>query len=86
VGNSLEERSPPSEPFSVKERAARGNFPGDLIDSMIENRIVLEKVEVLESKMRYQIEKLVRLSDETAQKVDKAVTDGALFGLVCLEA
>ncbi|KAF9567561.1 hypothetical protein CPC08DRAFT_733008 [Agrocybe pediades] len=78
VGNSLEGRSPPSEPFGTKERTARGNFPGDLVDSMIENRIVLEKAEVLESKMRYQIEKLVRLSDETSQKAEQAVVDDPL--------
>jgi U3 small nucleolar ribonucleoprotein protein LCP5 len=32
---------------------------------MVESRIVLEKVKALESKMRYQIEKLVRLAKES---------------------
>lgn len=74
VGDSLSERTPPSQPFGHKERDARGSHAGDLVDSMIENRIVLEKVEVLESKMRYQIEKLVRIADEPAQT--KTVTEG----------
>ncbi|KAF9483881.1 hypothetical protein BDN70DRAFT_798866 [Pholiota conissans] len=76
VGDSLGERSPPGHPFGAKERDARGSHAGDLVDSMIENRIVLEKVEVLESKMRYQIEKLVRIADEPAQT--KTVTDDPL--------
>lgn len=76
LGKTLTERAPP-ESFGSKERNARGSNPGDLIDSMIENRIVLEKVEVLESKMRYQIEKLVRIADEPAQ--DTKVIEGQSF-------
>ncbi|KAF8154091.1 hypothetical protein B0H34DRAFT_720258 [Crassisporium funariophilum] len=67
VGSSLTDRSPPSQPFSTKDRDARGNQSGDLIDSMIENRVVLEKVDALEGKMRYQIEKLIRIADGPSQ-------------------
>lgn len=77
VGDSLGERSPPSQPFGARDRDVRGNHAGDLVDSMIENRLVLEKVEVLESKMRYQIEKLARIADEPAQT--KTVVDGTQF-------
>ena len=42
---------------------------GDLVDSMIEGRIVLEKINVLEGRMRYQIEKLVRAAEDTSQGV-----------------
>jgi U3 small nucleolar ribonucleoprotein protein LCP5 len=34
------------------------------VDSMIESRIVLEKIKTLEAKLRYQIEKLVRVAEE----------------------
>lgn len=61
LGYSLTTRSPPSEPFNSPERGKRGAGAGDLVDSMIESRIVLEKTKLLESKMRYQIEKLVQL-------------------------
>ncbi|EGN96197.1 hypothetical protein SERLA73DRAFT_141470, partial [Serpula lacrymans var. lacrymans S7.3] len=39
----------PALPFSSTERDARGSGPGDLIDSMVEGRVVLEKIKVLES-------------------------------------
>ncbi|CAA7271806.1 unnamed protein product [Cyclocybe aegerita] len=70
LGDSLSERSSPSQPFSTKDRDSRGSRAGDMVDSMIENRIVLEKVGALESKMRYQIEKLVRAADEPTQSAD----------------
>ncbi|KAI5119094.1 hypothetical protein M0805_004865 [Coniferiporia weirii] len=68
LGHTLTDESLVSkqEPFSVAERAPRGSQPGDLVGSMVENRVVLEKVKALESKMRYQIEKLVRLAEEPA--------------------
>jgi len=66
LGQSLNDRASTStQPFSSSEREARGSQPGDLVDSLIENRIVLEKVKTLESKMRYQIQKLVRLAGES---------------------
>ncbi|KAI0261052.1 hypothetical protein BC834DRAFT_897811 [Gloeopeniophorella convolvens] len=64
LGHTLAARSPPSEPFNSTKRSRRGTDAGDLVDSMIEDRIVLEKIKILESKMRYQIEKLVRLAAE----------------------
>jgi U3 small nucleolar ribonucleoprotein protein LCP5 len=72
LGNSLNGRSAPTQPFSRKDRDARGNQMGDLIDSMIENRAVLEKIQVLEAKMRYQIDKLMRIAEEPSTRL----TDG----------
>ncbi|KAG2032595.1 hypothetical protein BDR03DRAFT_935906 [Suillus americanus] len=64
TGDSLTERTPANSPFSTVDREARGSGAGDLVDSMIEGRVVLEKIKVLESRMRYQIEKLVRVAEE----------------------
>ncbi|KAK0474768.1 hypothetical protein IW261DRAFT_1496983 [Armillaria novae-zelandiae] len=66
LSHSLAVRSPPQQSFSHPDRDARGTGPGDLADSMIESRVVLEKIKVLEGRMRYQIEKLVRLSKDDA--------------------
>ncbi len=77
LGDSLLERSPPKLPFSDQNRDRRGSQAGDLVDAMIEGRIVLEKIDALDSKMRYQIEKLVRLADEPAQGTD--ATEGNKF-------
>ncbi|KAK0210215.1 hypothetical protein DFS33DRAFT_269929 [Desarmillaria ectypa] len=66
LSHSLATRSPPQRPFSDPDRDARGDGPGDLVDSMIEGRIVLEKIKVLEGRMRYQIDKLVRLAKDDA--------------------
>ncbi|KAI6038461.1 hypothetical protein EDC04DRAFT_2868454 [Pisolithus marmoratus] len=74
IGDSMEDRTPPSDPFSTTDRDSRGSGIGDLIDSMIEGRVVLEKIRVMESRMRYQIEKLVRIADEPS----KAVTEDPL--------
>ena len=70
LGDSLTERSPPSLPFSSRDRGRRGNHAGDLVDSLIEGRLVLEKIEALDNKMRYQIEKLVRIASEPAQNAE----------------
>lgn len=81
TGDSLTERTPVSSPFSAVDRDARGSGAGDLVDSMIEGRIVLEKIKVLESRMRYQIEKLVRVAEEASSGKD--VADGMfLFAVV----
>lgn len=69
IGQLLNDRTPPSLPFSSLERGSRGSMAGDLVDSMIEGRVVLEKVNVLEGRMRYQIEKLVRAAEDTSQGV-----------------
>ena len=78
LGNDLNGRSAPTQAFSTKDRDARGNQMGDLVDSMIENRTVLEKIHVLEAKMRYQIDKLIRIAEEPST----SLTDGkTLFEL-----
>ncbi|THH21088.1 hypothetical protein EW146_g380 [Bondarzewia mesenterica] len=76
LGHSLNDRTPPPQPFSLAERASRGSAPGDLVDSMIEGRIVLEKIKILEGRMRYQIEKLVRVAEDSSQG---AVNDPLAF-------
>lgn len=69
LGQPFNDRTPPSLPFSSTERGSRGLMAGDLVDSMIEGRFVLEKINVLEGRMRYQIEKLVRAAEDTSQGV-----------------
>lgn len=64
LGHSLADRSPPSTPFTSSSRPVRGDQGGDLVDHMIEGRLVLEKVKVLEGRMKYQIEKLVGIANE----------------------
>lgn len=77
LGHNISDRSSSTrQPFNKVERAPRGSQPGDLIDSMIENRVVLEKVSALENKMRYQVEKLVRLAEETPEEAQKSVVNG----------
>ncbi|KAJ3728588.1 hypothetical protein C8R42DRAFT_716490 [Lentinula raphanica] len=72
LGNSLSERNPPPQPFSSSERSVRGAGSGDLVDQMIEGRIVLEKVKTLEGRMRYQIVKAARQQE----KVESDDVDG----------
>ncbi|PCH38437.1 hypothetical protein WOLCODRAFT_136278 [Wolfiporia cocos MD-104 SS10] len=79
AGDSLTERSPPSEPFSVPEREARGGGAGDRVDYMIEARVVLEKIKVLEGRMKYQIEKLVRVAEEAPTAAQNVVNDPLAF-------
>lgn len=64
LGHSLQDRTPPTSSFQDSSRGARGSEAGDLVDSLIENRLVLEKSKALESRMQYQIEKLVRSAAE----------------------
>ena len=73
LGHSLTERTPPAEPFSSTSRSARGSGAGDRVDSMIEGRVTLEKIKVLEGKMKYQIDKLVRVAEESADSANNAV-------------
>ncbi|TFY56977.1 hypothetical protein EVJ58_g7309 [Rhodofomes roseus] len=72
AGDSLNERTQPTMPFGAPEREARGSGAGDRVDSVIEARVVLEKIKVLEGRMKYQIEKLVRVAEE-APSADNAV-------------
>lgn len=75
LGHSLQDRSQPTLPFSDIGRDERGHGSGDLVDSMIEGRVVLEKADALESRMRYQIEKLLKTAEQTD---GDAVTNGML--------
>ncbi|TRM62761.1 hypothetical protein BD626DRAFT_548578 [Schizophyllum amplum] len=72
IGHTLSTRTPPAEPFSSADRITRGDNPGDLVDSMIEGRIALEKISILEGRMRYQIEKLMRLAEEPEKSTNVA--------------
>ena len=79
LGHTLEDRSQtPRQTFTVTDRNTKCSQPGDLVDSMVESRIVLEKVKALESKMAYQIDKLVRLAEE-APEASKDIADGILL-------
>lgn len=84
LGHTLSDRSRGNErqPFSATDRPPLEHQPGDLVDLLIEKRVVLEKVKALESKMRYQIEKLVRLAEETPEEADKNIANGK-YCLAC---
>lgn len=64
LGHTLAERTAPNAVFSDLTRAARGAGAGDRIDSMVETRLILEKIRPLEERMKYQIDKLVRMAEE----------------------
>ena len=68
LGHAVDDRSPPTQSFGSADREARGSGAGDLIDSMVEGRVVLEKIKVLEGRMRYQIEKLVRVAEGSSSQ------------------
>lgn len=82
LGHSLLDRSPPSQSFASHERDARGADAGDLVDHAIEMRAIVEKTRSLEARMKYQIEKLVRLAEDTVAAED--VTQGALSSCSCV--
>ncbi|KAF8137430.1 hypothetical protein EV363DRAFT_1446281 [Boletus edulis] len=70
AGDTLEDRTPASLSFSTAKRDARAwAGVGDLVDSMIEGRVVLEKIKVLENRIKYQIEKLVRIANDASKNV-----------------
>ncbi|KAG8829899.1 hypothetical protein FRC18_008903 [Serendipita sp. 400] len=69
LGHSLTKRTPAG-PFQSSQRGKRGSDAGDLVDSLIQDRLVLEKSKTLESRMRYQIEKLVRIAAEPSPNQD----------------
>ncbi|KAG7086502.1 hypothetical protein E1B28_002455 [Marasmius oreades] len=77
--NGMQERSPPSKSFSDPERDQRGSGMGDMVDQMIEGRLVLEKIKALEGRMKYQIEKLVRISQEKGSEGTDIVNDPLAF-------
>ena len=75
LGHSLLERSPPSEPFGSAHREPRGSEAGDLVDSAVEARAILEKTKSLEARMKYQIQKLIRVAEDTVSQ-EQDVTHG----------
>jgi len=79
LGHTLLERSPPVLPFSSLERGPRGAHAGDLVDAMVEGRIVLEKIKTLEGRMRYQIDKLVKVAEEGITTSSKVIDDPLAF-------
>ncbi|TFK76559.1 hypothetical protein BDN72DRAFT_831143 [Pluteus cervinus] len=79
LGHSLLQRSPPEAPFSSEDCGPRGSGLGDFVDRMIEGRVILEKIKTLESRMRYQIEKLVKLSEEQENTNNSAANDPLAF-------
>ncbi|THV06202.1 hypothetical protein K435DRAFT_849294 [Dendrothele bispora CBS 962.96] len=79
LGHSLNERSPPRQKFTDPEREERGTELGDLVDSMIEGRVILEKVKALEGRMKYQIEKLVNSSRKDNTEKADVVNDPLAF-------
>lgn len=82
LGHSLKSRSRPPEPFTAQQRSARGAEAGDLVDTLVEDRVVLEKIRQLESKMRYQIEKLVKIATEEEERTEADIINGNLSALV----
>jgi len=66
LGHSLLSRDLPTSGFDDPERRARGTEAGDLVDSAIEARAVLEKTKALELRLKYQIQKLVRLAEDAS--------------------
>ena len=73
LGHSLSKRNEPQQPFSASDRACFGSDAGDFVDNLIEDRIVLEKIKVLEGKMQYQINKLVRLAQDVPQTKESVI-------------
>ncbi|KAJ7184319.1 hypothetical protein C8R46DRAFT_1208533 [Mycena filopes] len=61
LGHTFSSREPPSQPFSNLARDARGTEGGDVVDALVEGRVVLEK-----------IEKLVRACDRTRERLPPA--------------
>jgi len=78
LGHSLIVRSPPNVPFASSSRPPRGDHAGDMVDHMVEDRLVLEKIKVLEGRMKYQIDKLVRAATEK-QANQNTMNDPLLF-------
>ena len=76
LGHSLADRHPPGAPFASSSRPTRGDQAGDLVDHMVEDRLVLEKIKVLEGRMRYQIEKLVRVATDHQTPQDTLSGEG----------
>ncbi|QRV86659.1 neuroguidin-B [Ceratobasidium sp. AG-Ba] len=79
LGHSLLDRDPPSQPFGSLDRPARGGDAGDLVDTMVEDRVVLEKTKTLEARLKYQIDKLIRLAQDAPQDEGDVIDDPLAF-------
>jgi len=76
------ERTPPTNNFSSSSRFIRGDGAGDLVDSLDESSIVLDKIRILEGRMKYQIDKLVRLAEQDQTQAEN-VEDGTQLFTLC---
>ncbi len=74
-GRSLLASTRPQQPFGSADREMRGTDAGDLVDALVEYRLVMEKSKTLETRMKYQIDKLVRLAEE-GSKSSAVTADG----------
>ncbi len=72
LGNSMDDRSPPVEPFSDPNRGPRGTGGGDMVDAATESRLVLEQIMLMEDKMKHQIDKLIQAAKEEPESSEKA--------------
>jgi U3 small nucleolar ribonucleoprotein protein LCP5 len=75
--SSLSQHTPPPGPYSSVTRPARGADAGDLVDACIDFRVVLEKIRPMESQMRYQIDKLVKLAHQPSEAAQKDAVTGS---------
>ncbi|RDB21254.1 Neuroguidin [Hypsizygus marmoreus] len=69
IGHALCIRTPPPDSFSTLNRSSRGYHLGDNVDLLAESRIVFEKIRTMEARMRYQIEKLVRVAGDPEREL-----------------
>lgn len=79
IGHHLGLRSPPLQAITASDRDTRGSGAGDLVDATLECRVVLERMKALETRMRYQMDKLLRLAQEP-DKREKIADDPLAFG------
>lgn len=85
LGNSMDERSPPAEPFSDPNRGPRGTGGGDMVDAATESRLVLEKIMLMEDKMKHQIDKLIQAANEEPESSEKS-PNGQVVHLISLSS
>jgi len=78
VGHSLADHIQPPQPFASSERELRGVAAGDVVDALVEERLILEKIKTLESRMKYQLDKLLRVAEEGLQPKTGAQSEGAI--------
>lgn len=79
LGHALSEHDSPKSTFSEPQRGQRGTNAGDLVNSLVEDRVVLEKVKGMESRMKYQIDKLLHMAEEENDHRTSATDDPLAF-------